>query len=89
MMVKKVKFMGVHINVYNNREENLCQILKMYRQNAIKYRDSNFYIKFFICRLEGLVSALYYLDMIDDNDFEILGKKVFNFKKKLMLIDAD
>ena len=76
--MKKINVFGINVKCHNKREESLIDITKRDIKNFYRtYKNKPYSIEDAYLRLFGQISSLYYMELINYDNYELMTDRFF------------
>lgn len=77
--MKKISVLGINVKCYNKREESLICIIKRDIKDFYRtYKNKPYSIDDAYCRLFGKIDSLYFIDLINYENYKLMTDRLFN-----------
>ena len=83
--MKKINLLGINVKCHNKREESLIAIIKRDIKNFYRtYKNKPYSIEDAYLRLFGQISSLYYMELINYGNYQIMTNRFFELYRFTM-----
>ena len=77
--MKKISVLGIDVKCNNKREESLIGIIKRDIKNFYRiFKNKPYSIDDWYYRLSGNIESLYFIDLINYEDYKLMTDRFFN-----------